>query len=115
VIWRIRERAAFGRFRSDGRRYRHEPLWLTWIDDPAANPPRVGFAVGRAIGPAVTRNRLRRRLRAILQELDRTSGPLPAGWYLLGGAPSAASTSFSSLSVAVESLVSQVRASAVRP
>jgi ribonuclease P protein component len=104
VIWRIRERAVFGRFRSDGRRYRHDPLWLTWIEDPAATPPRVAFAVGRAVGPAVTRNRLRRRLRASLRELDRAE-PLPAGWYLIGVAPRAAGSTFSSLSVALDHLV----------
>ena len=111
-MWRIRERGIFGRFRSDGCRYRHDALWLSWINDPAAVPPRVAFAVGRAVGPAVTRNRLRRRLRAALEELDRTGTPLPAGWYLVGAAPTAASLSFASLSVALQHLVRQVRAEA---
>jgi ribonuclease P protein component len=114
VIWRIRERSVFGRFRSDGRRYRHDPLWLTWIDDPSARPPRLAFAVGRAVGPAVTRNRLRRRLRAALQDVTRAEGDLPAGWYLLGVAPSGAGASFSTLHAATAHLCRQVRADRTR-
>jgi ribonuclease P protein component len=114
VIWRIRERAVFGRFRSDGRRYRHDPLWLTWIDDPAAAPPRVAFAIGRAVGPAVTRNLVRRRLRAALDELSRGADPVPPGWYLIGATPHAAAASYSSLSVAIRALVARVRAEGSR-
>lgn len=107
MIWRIRERAVFGRFRSDGRRYRHDPLWLTWIDDPAAEPPRVAFAVGRAVGSAVTRNRVRRRLRAALAELDRRNA-VPAGWYLVGATPNAANATYSSLLVATHALLTRL-------
>ena len=47
-------------------------------------PPRVAYSIGRATGPAVLRNRLRRRLRALLQHMD-----LPAGMYLIGVRPGA--------------------------
>jgi ribonuclease P protein component len=114
VIWRIRARSVFGRFRSDGRRYRHDPLWLSWIDDPSAQPPRLAFAISRAVGPAVTRNRLRRRLRAALHDVTRSEGDLPAGWYLLGVAPGGAAASFAALHAATEHLCRQVRADGAR-
>jgi len=44
---------------------------------------RVAFAVSRNVGTAVERNRIRRRLRAILQELDRESETLPPPGDLL--------------------------------
>ena len=61
-------------------------LWCRYLNDPAVTPVRVGFAVGRSYGRAVERNRLRRRLRAILaefglQDLERARFPAlpPAG------------------------------------
>ena len=36
-------------------------------------PPWVAFAIGRAVGPAVVRNRLRRRLRAVLATRQRST------------------------------------------
>jgi ribonuclease P protein component len=54
------------------------------IVSPLADPDvsRVAYAVPRAVGSAVRRNRLRRRLRAHLADLDR-HGRLPASSYLV--------------------------------
>lgn len=51
----------------------------------------MAFAIGRRVGPAVSRNRLRRRLRALLREMmgDDTVFPGP-GDYLVVAAPGAA-------------------------
>jgi ribonuclease P protein component len=58
--------------------------WLPPTPGGPAEPPRVAFGIGRSVGGAVVRNRIRRRLRAGLRELQRTQR-LPAGSYLLGG------------------------------
>jgi ribonuclease P protein component len=59
----------------------------------AAEPPTIGFVVSRAVGNAVTRNRVRRRLRALVSPES-----LPAGALLVVRAlPPAASASFSEL------------------
>ncbi|MBA3604385.1 MAG: ribonuclease P protein component [Acidimicrobiia bacterium] len=68
---------------ADGRRLRSEHLWCTFLADSAAQPPRVGFAIGRTVGPAVARNRLRRRLRAIIAA-SAGSADVPPGWLLVG-------------------------------
>jgi RNase P protein component len=52
----------------------------------------VAFALGRALGPAVVRNRVRRQLRAMLQDAS-SAGRLPPGMYLLGAKPIAVSRS----------------------
>ena len=105
MIWRIRERSAFTRLAREGRRTRAGVLWCTYIPDPAATPPRVAYALGRAIGPAVVRNRLRRQIRALL---DTTS--LPPGWYLIRDQPAATRRSRDELVFDVQRLVDSVGA-----
>ena len=111
MIWRIRERSAFTRIASDGRRARAGVLWCTYFLDPpeSATPPRVAFAFGRAFGPAVVRNRARRQLRAILRSAA-SSGQLPPGHYLFGGQPAAAGRSSVELQFDMKQLLSSLRA-----
>jgi ribonuclease P protein component len=44
---------------------------------------RIAFAISRDVGTAVARNRIRRRIRAILRELDLATGNLPPPGDLL--------------------------------
>jgi len=57
--------------------------------EDVTSPALVGFVVSRAVGPAVVRNRVKRRLRALVA--DRV-GQLPAGLLLVVRANPAAST-----------------------
>ena len=86
TIWRLSEPAAFGRLQATRHRARSGPLWVAWSApvDPSV-PPRVAYAVGRRVGGAVVRNRVRRRLRAIVAE----AAP-PPGDYLIGVTPAGA-------------------------
>lgn len=110
MIWRIRERSAFTRIASDGRRARAGVLWCTYFLDPpdSATPPRVAFAFGRAFGPAVVRNRVRRQLRAILRSAA-SEGLLAPGNYLFGGQPSAAGRPSVELQFDMKQLLEKVR------
>ena len=103
LIWRIRERSAFTRLAREGRRTRAGVLWCTYVPDPAAVPPRVAYALGRAIGPAVVRNRLRRRLRSLMAGVS-----LPPGLYLIGAQPAAAQRSQDELAFDLTRLVAFV-------
>lgn len=64
----------------------------------------MAFALGRALGPAVTRNRLRRRLRALLREAD-ANRELPGGMLLLGAKPSAIELTFDALRLEFRSML----------
>lgn len=103
MIDRVREREAFVRLRREGRRVRADPLWCSFVPDPELVPPQVAFAIGRAVGPAVRRNRLRRRLRALLAESD-----VPPGLYLFGARVSACEQTFADLRQAVDTMLSKV-------
>jgi ribonuclease P protein component len=86
-LWRVTDRAAFQAIRRAGHRTRRGPLTVTWlppIPGAPAEPPRAAFAIGRSVGGAVVRNRIRRRLRAGMRELQ-AAGRLPDGSYLLSG------------------------------
>jgi ribonuclease P protein component len=100
-VWRIRSTATFASLGRTRHRARQGPVWVRWVPPPdgsVAGPPEVAFAIGRKVGGAVVRNRLRRRLRAILGDLD-----LAPGAYLVGvsAGPEAASLSFAQLSALV--------------
>ena len=58
---------------------------------------RVAYAIGRRVGPAVVRNRLRRQLRAAVREVDRSSGGLAPGAYLVSLRPEAAGRRYAEL------------------
>ena len=87
AVWRVRDAATFRELRRRGRRLRSGGLSVTWLPDPGGHPPRVAYAIGRPVGNAATRNRLRRRLRAIVVELAPDLRP---GTYLIGVDPTVA-------------------------
>jgi ribonuclease P protein component len=105
-LWRITDRTTFHALRT-GRRARRGPLSVTYIPPSAVErpvPPRVAFAVGKAAGGAVVRNRIRRRLRAALRDLQARD-VLPAGSYLLGGTAELARMPWSALVSDLEAAV----------
>lgn len=89
---------------------RRGPITVTFVETASTDPPRVAYAVGRRVGGAVERNRLRRRLRAVMSELGAELVP---GAYLVEAAPEAASRPYGELqeivSRAVEDLVGEGR------
>jgi ribonuclease P protein component len=68
----------------------------------------VAFAIGRALGPAVSRNRLRRRLRALLREAD-LAAPLPNCLLLIGARPQAMELTFDQLRMELQAILQQVQ------
>ena len=64
----------------------------------------MAFSLNRALGPAVTRNRLRRRLRSILREMD---APTPGGMLMIGAYPRAIELTFEQLRTELHQLLTK--------
>jgi ribonuclease P protein component len=92
----------FERLGRDGRRAGTEHLWCRYLDEPSAGPPRVAFAIGRRVGPAVVRNRVRRRLRAIVAA---SADLMPTGSLLIGAKPTVSERTFAQLQTEVRTLL----------
>ena len=98
---RIRDRATFEAL-AEVRRRRRGPLSLRLL--PGGESARVAYAVGRDAGGAVQRNRIRRRLRAAVAELER-DGHLGPGAYLFGAGAGVTSMPYPELLRALTGLV----------
>lgn len=78
---RITSRRLFQRVREEGTSVAGHFLVLGVLkDDSITDPVRIGYITTRRLGNAVTRNRVRRRLRGILQ---RTGERLQPGYCLV--------------------------------
>ena len=75
-------RRAFDQLRADGQRRGRGPLRLV-IRPDATQSARFAYAIPRTVGNAVVRNRIKRRLRAVLHELDSPSPGLGGGDHLI--------------------------------
>jgi ribonuclease P protein component len=124
LIGRISDRATFDALRHSGRRARQGPVTVVFVpgDDDgrvvsdaghARREVRVAYGVGRHVGSAVVRNRVRRRLRAAIREVDRERGGLHPGAYLVTARPEAAGMTYlhlkRSLADACEAVAEGVR------
>ena len=75
---RLRRREEFRRVLRDGNRARDALISITAADTGSPDSePRYGFAIPKRVGGAVTRNRIKRRLRTIVNQTDH-----PKGWGL---------------------------------
>lgn len=70
----------FRRVREEGKSYRGRNLILAVLADEALPDIKVGFITTKRLGCAVVRNRLRRRLRAVMVEMGDRVQP---GHYLV--------------------------------
>ena len=100
LIGRLSHRDDFRALSSDGSTVRRGSLEVRFRPADSAGAGgnlRVAYAISRGVGGAVVRNRIRRRLRAVMSELEsRPTGPM-AGDYLVRVLPAAAGCGFGDL------------------
>ena len=91
-LHRVHDRDTHVRLRRS-RRVRRGPLTISCVSDGGSSP-RVAFAIGRNVGGAVHRNRVRRRLRAVMTEL---APQLSGRAWMVGATPEVLEADFASL------------------
>lgn len=84
----VRSREDFAALSRSRARGSSGPIWVVHAPLPDHGSPRahVAYAVSKKVGSAVVRNRVRRRLRPLMDDLD-AQGVLPPGGYLVGVRP----------------------------
>ena len=98
MIRRLSRRDDFDALRHDGRWVRRGPLGIAFrLSADPGDMVRVAYAIPRLVGPAVVRNRIRRRLRSILVEIERSSTGMPTGDYLVRVRPEASGATYDEL------------------
>jgi ribonuclease P protein component len=82
------------------------PITLRFTPDPSGRElPGVAYAVGRSVGGAVVRNRLRRRLRAVVAAHEDLLRP---GSYLFGAEQAAVTLDARAMDDAVSTALRRV-------
>jgi ribonuclease P protein component len=94
----IRSRHTFVGLRHTPFRGRAGPLTVTFLQQSTWSRTEVAYAISRRVGSAVVRNRLRRRLRAIMAE---QAPLLPVGAYVVSTGPGGPELDFDELKVAM--------------
>jgi ribonuclease P protein component len=90
LIEPVRGRRTFATVRSDGIRVRGGALSASFLPGTEADRLAVAYAIPKRVGGAVQRNRLRRRLRAVIADL--TADPrimTPDGVLVVAAGPEA--------------------------
>ncbi len=96
----------FKRLSDEGTYVRSDGLWCRLVVDPKLSISHVGYAIGSHIGGAVGRNRLRRRLRAIMKTHQADLAP---GLYLIGVGQAARTYRYSQLESSASRLISAIK------
>lgn len=82
TITSVSSRRAIAQIRNSGVRVRRGPIGVSYL--AGTSSVAVAFAVPKSIGSAVVRNRIRRRLRAVFNELVKDDSNLvESGDYLV--------------------------------
>jgi ribonuclease P protein component len=92
---RLRTSADFTTTVARGRRCSTRLLVVHAVIDDSSTPARAGIVVSKAVGIAVVRNRVKRRLRAVLNDLGNG---LRGGRIVVRALPPAAAADFTELS-----------------
>ena len=130
MVEAVRTRRDFSALSHSRTRGRSGPVWVVRADLPAdpgdgsldlgtadgsehSGPDHIGsvqvaYAIGRLVGGAVVRNRVRRRLRTVMTDLER-AGSLDPGLYLVGVKPAAVAEPYRDLAGHLEHALEAIR------
>jgi ribonuclease P protein component len=108
----IRSRRTFEALRHTPLRGRSGPLTVSFLEQKTWSKTEVAYAINRRTGNAVARNRLRRRMRAIMAE---EAPALPVGAYVVSTGPTGPMLDFDELKVAMSQALERATRRRARP
>ncbi|MGH9164773.1 MAG: ribonuclease P protein component [Acidimicrobiales bacterium] len=111
MIAPVRGGSTFSALQAARLRARRGCVTVRLVPGPAVDGVRVAYGVGRQVGGAVDRNRVRRRLRAIVHHVGATLTP---GAYLIGAGRQALSLPSRELESLVSTALHEVTASVTK-
>lgn len=112
MIRGISDRATFARLRAEGTSVRTSHLRLRHLDESTDDATlRVAYAIPRKVGGAVVRNRIRRRIRGLLDERRASGLELPTGAMVFIVFPSARDLTHQDLREQVTDVLDKLEAS----
>ncbi len=104
-VLRLREAELFNKAYKEGRSVPSKEVVLYVLDLGPKEQTRAGFSISKKVGNAVIRNKIKRRIRSILESIG---GSLRDGHILVFvGRPAAADCGFSQLKETVRRLLEQ--------
>jgi len=100
---RLRRAQLFDKTYKEGKSIAAADVVLCWLYLEPGIPTRAGFSISKKVGNAVTRNRVKRRLKSILES---AADSLRSGYIIvLIGRPPAAEAAFGELKKSVRRLL----------
>jgi len=105
LIDKVKGRKAFADLRRSRRRAARGAVRISFVGDSRYEFPCFAFALSRKTGGAVQRNRIRRRLRAIAEEL---APQFPPGAYLINASLEAQAMPYGELRANVSAAVAAI-------
>ena len=103
----VRSRRTFEALRRSSSKGRSGPFTVRFLRQSAWSRTEVAYAINRRVGNAVVRNRLRRRMRAIMAE---QASSLPVGAYVVSTGPGGSKMGFDELKVALSQALERATA-----
>ena len=94
----VRSRRTFEALWHDSSQGRSGPFNVRFVYQSTWSRTEVAYAINRRVGNAVVRNRLRRRMRAVMAE---QASSLPVGAYVVSTGPGGSKLGFDELKVAM--------------
>lgn len=105
---RLRQESDFRRLRAEGRSW-GSPLLVLLVVPNGLSHNRYGVIVGKRVGKAVTRNRVKRRLREIVRQLDHARRIPPGHDLAFIVRPALATATFGEVRETVLTLLARAR------
>tara|TARA_B100000959_G_C14945883_1_gene609878 strand:+ start:1082 stop:1432 length:351 start_codon:yes stop_codon:yes gene_type:complete len=112
LIKSLVKRADFVVLQREGQKVKKGSIqlqFLSSLNDEGKNNVRIGYAISRNVGSAVFRNKIRRQLREIVNQIYKDNKNFPKGSYLIRVFPGIKGKSFSEINTFFKEAIDELK------